>query len=201
MTEFVRSVKTPPSGDLPISLEEAKNFCDETTEVRNALIQAAIHGGFAQAEEHLNRAVRLQTRLWNFRTAPDDQVVLEPFVDASAVVRRAVNGEWETVEAADYSTSGDTGEIFGTNTNEEAVYWRRRLQHPSFPEPEGDPVGAFFYQIEAVCGWADDDLPGDLRTAILTYVRDVYKFRGIRDIGRPSTKPWAGVEHYSWRFG
>ena len=194
----IRSVKVPPSGDLPITVEQAKKFCRDNTQgdtELDELFTSALMGGFTSAEHHLDRAILQQTRLWNFTRQPEDLIRIEPY--SEVIVRRAVNGEWETVEPSMYSTAGEQGEIFPVpETNP-----RWGVRFAMFPEVEGIPVGAYYYQVEAVVGWANQTLPHDIRQAILAWVKDVYDHRGIRDIGRPLVKPWAGVEDYSWRFG
>ena len=198
MTDFVgggsslhgiRSVITPPSGPLPILLPEAKLFVRDTTEANDDLIESLVRGGFAEAERQLDRAICQQTRRWNFGYEPERQIILEPYFEATLVIRRAVNGAWENLDTSKYTLSGYTGDIFA------------HQQDYYFPRVDGEWVGPWAYQVQTVCGWEDGKLPADIRIAILTYVKDMYDHRGIRDIGRPMSKPWDSLLSYSWRMG
>lgn len=195
--DSVRSIVEQPTATL-ISLADAKVFVNETHEVRDNMIADLVAGGIIAAEEHLNRAVRRQRRQWRFFAPPVDQILLEPFFDAddnhNVTVERAESGAWVELSASEYSTSGATGEIFPAFND-----YDRRFRFRSIREPKTDYVGAFAYRATVDVGW--DEIPEDLKNSVLSYVKDLYDQRGVRDIGRPLTKPWAGVEHYSWRFG
>lgn len=196
-TRARRSTVTMFSGTLPISLVDAKTFVNDTTDANDALISSLVSAGFTRAEQNLDRAILTQTRRWRFEREPESPIYLEPFDESGFVIQRAVNGAYVDLDSDNYSVGGSEGQVYAAGD-----YWHEFLGRRCFEFTSGNLVGGVWaYQIEATCGWAPDELPGDLRFAILTYVKDLYDHRGIRDIGRPKTKPWEQVQHYSWSRG
>ena len=184
MTRWNRSVTVPPERTLPISLSEAKRFVRDTTPADDTTIASLIRAAFAEVEQNLDRAVLRQTRRWDWTADPEPPLVLEPFAAGSLSLRRAVDGEWQDLDSEDFTEAAENGYVFPGPDG--------------FPHSEGDPVGAWRYRAEAVCGW--EAVPEDLLLAVLVQVNDRYRSRGIRDIGRPKTMPWEPVQHYSWRM-
>lgn len=187
----IRSVSSPPTGNLPISLEEAKDFVRETTdnEKVEGVINNLLTSGFIQLENYLQRAIRRQRRKWEFPYVPAYKLSLEPFDENAFEIYRAVEGQFIPLSFDDFALNGIAGEVFAIEDGE----------HGIFKLPEGEWVAGMAYRVIAVCGF--QVLPEDLKIGVLMYVKDLYDKRGVRDIGRPITKPWLGLEHYSWRYG
>ena len=177
----------------PITVEQAKLFAQETNDAYDSVMQDIIDGALMAAEHHLNRAIRRQLRRWDYTYDPGrDPLWLEPLTVAR--VWRAENGAFDELDTDEFDTIAANGQLFPAGQEDGSA----RLRWKNI---DGDWVGRFAYRAEAVCGWTNEDLPDDLRLALLVFIKELYDSRGVRDIGRPKTKPWATVEHYSWRLG
>ncbi len=172
--------------DYPISLAEARDHCridhdDLNTHLELSVIPAA----FDWAEGITRRSLVSRTHRWVIDQLPT-------FDDGRLWLPR---GKTQGVSSVVYVSSGSNVTLTGPSTSPAGTDWLEDLagdnggvimptQNGSWPSADDDVPAPVIVNFTA--GWTDDQLPADLKQALLMHMADNLDLPGASDL-KPST--------------
>lgn len=177
----------PPAGspepDPPISLDLARQHCaaDEGNELDD-LLELYIQAAVSWAEGAMHRAILARTHRWILRGFPRtvDQTIRLP------------RGRTQAIESIAYTSNGVVSTLTGPTSSTPGTGYQEDLRGDSggrlmplrgetWPSVDCDVVSPVVITFTA--GWTvADDVPADIKHAMLFAVSDALELRGTADL-------------------
>lgn len=169
----------------PITLEEAKDWVEEWTDAKDAMIGRLISAARQACQTKTRRAIAMHERETTLDVFPSSGVILleyPPIVSISSVIYFDSDGIEQTLAPSSYTLD---------NASDSTKGWLAIAPGLSWPVTY-NRINAL--RVRYVCGYEPAAVPELLKTWMLTFIADMYANRESTNVGN-ITSTFDYVDH------
>lgn len=158
----------------PLTLAEAKDWVEETTNAKDAFIARLISAARESCQALTHRAISMHEREETLDKFPAGGLIrlqYPPIVSITSVIYADANGEEQTLSPSSYKLD---------NASASANGWLSIATGYSWPVT-ANQINAI--RIQYLCGYEPGAVPELLKTWMLTFIADLYSNRESVNVG------------------